>query len=78
MSETTPLAEANARLGIAASTAYALLARDQYPAKTIKVGGRYMVVTADLDDLLRPSSEEAKRSTEDPHDPDQLELDLGD
>lgn len=35
-------------LGISRSNAYELLARHEFPIKTLRVGGRWRVITADL------------------------------
>ncbi|MFI1914547.1 helix-turn-helix domain-containing protein [Nocardia sp. NPDC020380] len=52
---TTPtvgLAQAAAVLGIGRSTAYHLARSGEFPCKTLRVGTRYRVVTADLRRLL--------------------------
>jgi len=48
---------AAAALGISRSHAYELVQRDCLPAKTIRIGGRYVVVTADLVRLLSSPAE---------------------
>jgi predicted DNA-binding transcriptional regulator AlpA len=47
------LEEACAQLGIAVKTARNLLAADRFPIKTVKLGGRRMVVSADLARFIR-------------------------
>ncbi len=44
--------EAAAMLGMPRSSAYLLASNGEFPAKTIKVGRRYYVVIASLDELL--------------------------
>jgi len=46
------LAEAASALGISRSHAYELASRDEFPARIIRVGGRLIVVVADLIRLL--------------------------
>ena len=43
---------AAALFGIGRSTAYNLIARGEFPAKVIRVGGRFKVVTSSLLDVL--------------------------
>lgn len=48
----TDLQTAARALGISKSSAYALASRDEFPTRVIKVGGRYIVPTAELRALL--------------------------
>ena len=49
---TVSLTEAAQLLGIGRSTAYAAARNDEFPVQVIKVGGRYIVPTKPLLDLL--------------------------
>lgn len=49
---TVSIREAAKLLGIGASTAYAADRSDEFPAPVIKIGGRYIVPTQPLLDLL--------------------------
>ena len=49
---TVSLTEAAQLLGIGRSTAYAAAHNDEFPVQVIKVGGRYIVPTKPLLDLL--------------------------
>jgi hypothetical protein len=49
---TVNLETANQALGIGRSTGYALAKTGEYPAKVLRVGNSYRVVTADLLRLL--------------------------
>lgn len=50
---TITVSQACADLGISVSHGYALIASGNYPAKVITVGGRRLVLTASLVELLR-------------------------
>lgn len=49
---TLPLPEAAALLGIGKSTAYAAVRKGSFPVRVIQIGGRYVVPTAPLLELL--------------------------
>jgi predicted DNA-binding transcriptional regulator AlpA len=49
---TVGIPPASAALGISRSHGYELAARDEFPARLIRAGGRVLVVTADLIKLL--------------------------
>lgn len=51
-SPTVSLAEAAEILGISRSTAYAAVHSNEFPVQVIKIGGRYVVPTRPLLDLL--------------------------
>jgi hypothetical protein len=49
---TVDIPKANAALGLSRAHGYALAQRGEYPARVLKVGGRYRVVTASIVRLL--------------------------
>jgi hypothetical protein len=49
---TVGIPPASAALGISRSHGYELAARDEFPARLIRAGGRVLVITADLIKLL--------------------------
>jgi predicted DNA-binding transcriptional regulator AlpA len=49
---TVGIPSASAALGISRSHGYELAARDEFPARLIRAGGRVVVITADLIKLL--------------------------
>jgi excisionase family DNA binding protein len=49
---TLSIVDACKALGIGKSHGYALASRGEFPARVLKLGGRYRVVTASLRDLL--------------------------
>ncbi|MBI9000048.1 helix-turn-helix domain-containing protein [Corynebacterium sp. CCM 9185] len=49
---TITVEEAAAVLGISKSSAYAAIKRNEFPTPVIKIGGRYVVPTAPLRQLL--------------------------
>jgi predicted DNA-binding transcriptional regulator AlpA len=49
---TVGIPPASAALGISRSHGYELAARDEFPARLIRAGGRVVVITADLIKLL--------------------------
>jgi len=49
---TVGIPRASTALGISRSHGYELAARDQFPARLIRAGGRVLVITADLIKLL--------------------------
>lgn len=49
---TVGIPSASAALGISRSHGYELAARDEFPARLIRAGGRVVVITADLIRLL--------------------------
>jgi predicted DNA-binding transcriptional regulator AlpA len=49
---TVGIPSASAALGISRSHGYELAARDEFPARLIRAGGRVLVITADLIRLL--------------------------
>lgn len=54
---TVDIPKANTALGLSRAHGYALAQRGEYPARVLKVGGRYRVVTASIVRLLSESSE---------------------
>lgn len=51
--------ESNRALGISDGLGYGLIARGEYPAKVLRLGRRYRVVTADLRRVLGITDEPA-------------------
>jgi predicted DNA-binding transcriptional regulator AlpA len=49
---------ANTALGLSRAHGYALAQRGEYPARILKLGGRYRVVTASIIRLLSENGEE--------------------
>jgi hypothetical protein len=49
---TVGIPSASAALGISRSHGYELATRDEFPARLIRAGGRVLVITADLINLL--------------------------
>ena len=49
---TVSIPMANTAIGLSASHGYALAKRGEYPARVLKVGGRYRVITASVVALL--------------------------
>lgn len=49
---TVTLREAAELIGIGSSTAYEAVRKDEFPTQVIKIGGRYVVPTKPLLDLL--------------------------
>jgi hypothetical protein len=54
---TVDIPRANTALGLSRAHGYALAQRGEYPARVLKLGGRYRVVTASIVRLLSESIE---------------------
>jgi hypothetical protein len=54
---TVDIPKANTALGLSRAHGYALAQRGEYPARVLKVGGRYRVVTASIVHLLSENGE---------------------
>jgi hypothetical protein len=54
---TVDIPKANMALGLSRAHGYALAQRGEYPARVLKVGGRYRVVTASIVRLLSENGE---------------------
>jgi hypothetical protein len=55
---TVDIPMANTALGLSRAHGYALAQRGEYPARILKLGGRYRVVTASIIRLLSENSED--------------------
>ena len=55
---TVDIPMANTALGLSRAHGYALAQRGEYPARILKLGGRYRVVTASIIRLLSENSQE--------------------
>lgn len=51
-----PIGDILWRFGMSRTLAYRLIARDQFPVPVVRVGGRWFVRPADVDNLLNPTT----------------------
>src|SRR5690349_11566629 len=61
-SRTVSISEAASILGISKNTAYRLVQRDAFPARTVRIGSQLKVVRADLDALVGSQPNASTRS----------------